>query len=892
MVNLFKKLKYEEMTEAQELFAPVVFSGRDAILISPTGSGKTEAVIFPIFSRILEEEAESVACLYITPLRALNRDMFSRIESYGRELSIRVQVRHSDISISERKKIMENPAHIIITTPESLQILLNSNKLRSKLKNLRWVIVDELHELAQNERGAQLSIALERLKEIAPNFQRLGLSATVGNPSEIASFLNPNGQVEIVKTGLHKDMEFTIEIPDSAPDEIANKMACDSHYAGAVKRIYEYIMNERGTIVFVNTRSVAEDLAFRMKLYYGDIPVLVHHGSLSRETREDAEQKFKKGEIKALIATSSLELGIDIGTADLVIQFNSPRQINKLVQRIGRSGHSIYKKSKGVIICTDVIELEEAMAIISQVKAESLEPVSISKKSIATVVNQIMLETRIWKVIELKTLFQTIKNAYCGRFLNLQKFNEILNFLNDSRKIRFDGERIFRSAASLDYFISNISMIPSEKNYRVIDSINRKFVGTLDEKYVVNEISPGSYFVIKGSTWRVMKIEEERIYVEPFPTAALAPKWTGEDIPVLMDVVDRVSQNRKLKFIGDFVEKKSADLLTNWYNKRLAEKDRIIIEVQNSEIIIQILLGTKGNFTMSQILSSILSSITNESVEADYSPYHIYFRVSRRMSPSEIESIIRQINPELVLDIILKNARRSRFFSGIFLYEVRKFGIIKPDADLSRVRFEKIIESYENSVLFEDSINKMIYDYMDIEAVRSFILSINDIKIEKYDHFSEGSEYFLTHFSERINPIKPTKAIIDSVRERLLNEEITLLCMKCHWTKTDRVKNQNSMKCLNCGNIFLAVLSPYQRDGTLKLLDSNRISEREKKSLMKSAYLYKERGREALIALAARGVGPETASRLLQVRYFNEDDLILEIIKSENDYAKNRRYWD
>ena len=891
-LNFLKKIGFSEFTEAQENFIPVISGGKDAILISPTGSGKTEAAIFPIMDMIVRESPAPITCLFITPLRALNRDMLGRLRKYGSLLGINVQVRHSDISQHERNAIRDRPANILITTPESVQILLVSKKIRESLKNLKYVIVDEIHELAQSERGTQLAVTLERLRELAGDYQRIGLSATVGNPKELAMFLNPTGEVSIIKTNLVKAMEFYLVIPEKSTEDVAAKMGTDSSYAGAIVKIHDFIEKYHGTLVFVNTRSVAEDIAFRISLFYRDFPVMVHHGSLSREAREEAESKFKNGEIKGLVCTSSLELGIDIGSADLVIQFNSPRQINKLVQRIGRSGHWIGKVSRGVILCGDIIELEEANAIIEQANNRMLEPVSIIKKSLSTAANQIILRAYEKRKYNAAEFYSSLVRSYPFMEITMDEYIEMLKFLSDSRKIRYDGIEVMAGAGSLDYFIGNISMIPSEKNYRVIDIVNRKFVGTLDERYVANEIEPGSYFVIKGATWRTVRLDGEKILVEPFRTAALAPKWTGEDIPVLYDVTERVSYNRKHRVIEKYVDERSASILGEWYENRLGLTDRIVIETRGNEVLIQILLGTKANFTMTGLISSILTSMTGESVESDYSPYHIYMRTSNRLKATQFRDILLSLKDMDLAPIVESNARRSRFFNGVFIYEARKFGIIRRDADITRINMDKIIEAYRDTVVYRDSLRKMIDDYMDIERVMAFMSGIDSVEFVTAENFGSSSESFLSHYSDMMSPLKPTKTIIDSIHERLLSEEMTLLCTKCLWTHTDRVRNITRIRCGNCGSSLVSAISPFEKDDVMKEISHGKISAKEKNALSKSAHLVRERGQEALIALAGRGVGPETASRILSVRYFSIDDLIMEIIKAENDFARNRRFWN
>lgn len=892
--SLLREKGIFEPTEPQAKVIPEIMAGKDVLLLSPTGSGKTEAAILPIFHRILTDHPEPVSTLFITPLRALNRDMLDRLIKYGKELGIRVQVRHSDITDADRREIVKNPGDILITTPESLQILLNGKRLREIISHVKYVVVDELHETSQNERGSQFAIAIERLRHHAGNFQRIGLSATVGNVKELSRFLSPFGNPAIVRSDMKKKMEISTGIPPKAPSEVAEVMGCDEQYAGAILYIWQLIQSHSGTLVFVNTRSTAEDIAFRLRLYLDDPPIQVHHGSLSRETRETAETDFKAGRIKALICTSSLELGIDIGSADLVLQFNSPRQINKLIQRVGRSGHWIEKISLGKIICSDIIELEEATAIISHILEGHLEDILIRKNSLATLANQILLQVKFFPRIDPDEFFGIVKSSYPFKSLQKEEFDEVVSFLVSTGKLWREANYIGKRRGVLNYFLENISMIPSEKNYRVIDMVNKKFIGTLDERYVVNELEPGSYFVIKGSTWRIIRIENDKILVEPFPTAAIAPKWSGEDIPVLMDVTGKVSQNRVGRKAPDFVDEDSRRLLEDWYSKENATMDRTVIETKSNEIIIQILLGTRGNFALAEIFSSILAGVTGESVEMDYSPYHIYIRSSRRIPARDVRRIILSIDPERLNQYIAGSARRSRFFNSVFLYEARKFGIISNDADIGRIRFEKIVDSYRDTPVYKDSIRKLISDYMDTGSLYRYLRRVAEGTVEfvMNDDISEGSNIFISHYSERVAPLKPTKTILEAVKKRLMNEQITLFCTSCQFVRTTRIREIKAIRCPQCGSSLVASLSPFERN----LLDQAREETPEglkiRKRLIKNAHLVRERGMHAIMVLAARGIGPETASRLLEVIYHNEDDFIRAILTGEMDYARNRRFWD
>lgn len=881
-------------TEPQEKIIPLVLEGRNVLLLSPTGSGKTEAAALPIFTRILREKPEKIAGLYITPLRALNRDMLGRLLDYSREMGLSVQVRHSDITQAQRRQIVTKPPDLLITTPESLQIMLNGRRLRELISHVKYVIVDEVHELAQNERGTQFAVALERLKNITGPLQIVGLSATIGNPEELGKFISPDREIEIVRTSLRKSLRIEPVIAEKAESAVTEKMGCDAQYAGTIKKMWELVSAHNGTLIFVNTRSSAEDLAFRLRLWLGDIPILVHHGSLSKETRENAEKAFKAGEVKALICTSSLELGIDIGSADLVIQLNSPRQVNKMIQRVGRSGHWIEKVSQGRIICNDVIELEEALAISQLASRSDAENINIKRGSLATAANQVMLSLSFLKRESAEELYSTISRSYPFTSLREEEFEDLISFLVDTRKVWKEDSEVGKRGGILKYYLENISMIPSEKTYRVIDIVNRKFIGTLDERYVLSELEPGSYFVMKGSTWRATRIEENRILSEPFSTTAIAPKWTGEDIPVLSEVVEQVSVNRKTHNLEGINDPNSRKVLSEWWSGDLGLKDRISIESRGGEVILQVLLGTRGNFALAEILSSMISSITGESVEMDYSPYHVYMRTSRNFSPDDIYKILLEIDPEKLRDYVMGSARRSRFFNGVFLYEARKFGVISTDSEIGRIRFEKIVDAYRDTVLYRDSIRKLTSDYMDIDGLGEFLYGLREGRISYRGsrEVSKASGIFMQHYSERVMPLVPTKAILDAIRNRLLNERTILYCTRCGNVRTTRVREVTAIKCPSCSSYLVASLSEFEAE---RLREYLREPDKHKdfgRRLAKNAHVVKERGMEALMALSARGIGSETASRLLQVSYISEDDFIRAILNAEIEFAKSRRYWD
>src|SRR6056297_1448603 len=387
-------------TEPQREAIPPLAEGRNALVLAPTGTGKTETAMLPVFDAIVaardapgDRPRYGISALYITPLRALNRDMMDRLEWWGERLGVEVAVRHGDTTQYERSKQADDPPDVLITTPESLQAILTGSKMRVALEDVAHVVIDEVHELAAAKRGAQLTVGLERLRRVAGPFQRVGLSATVGDPEEVGRFLVGTGKRDPDRTG---DSGFeTVEVaagtrtdvrvldPDITDRDatLAGELAVDETTASHVRTIREIVADHESTLIFVNTRQTAEALGSRFKTLAetereaageGDAApteIELHHGSLSKEVRIDVEDRFKSGDLDGLVCTSSMELGIDVGRVDHVVQYGSPREVSRLLQRVGRAGHRRDQTSHGTIVTSSPDDTHEALAIARKAEA-------------------------------------------------------------------------------------------------------------------------------------------------------------------------------------------------------------------------------------------------------------------------------------------------------------------------------------------------------------------------------------------------------------------------------------------------------------------------------------------------------------------------------------------
>jgi len=882
IVETMKKLGIHELTLPQRMAIPEILKGKHCLIIAPTGLGKTEAALLPIFHLFIEErekkEMNGINILYITPLRALNRDMLRRTMEWGEALNIKIGVRHGDTTKRERRRQVANPPNMLITTPETLQILLSGKRLREGLKNVKWVIVDEIHELAGEERGAQMAVGLERLREIAGDFQRIGLSATVGNPEEVAKFLNMEG-ARIIDAMGEKDLEIDVEMPEikEIDHEIAEKIEGSIESAALLRRVKEEIEEHEATLFFVNTRDAAEILAARLRDIGVDIEI--HHGSLSREARIEAEEKFKKGEVKALICTSSLELGIDVGQADFVLQYNSPRQVVRIIQRVGRSGHRVGKISRGRILAITPEEYAEAKVIAEKAMKREIEKVRIRENPVAVMANQIIAMAVEYGEVEEDFIYGIIRRAYPFRNLRREMLHEVIEQLRRSGIIWSEKGKIKRRRKSTFYFIDNISMIPDEKSYDVIDISSKKKIGKLDEGFVSKYCEIGSRFIIKGRAWEVVE-RGDSIQVSPAMKTYIVPDWVGEEIPVPFEVAREVGRLRRKvaegKVKDDVLEKEIREQMENGF--MVPSDETITVEWKGNVVYINTHFGTKVNETLSKIIGSLLAQRIGESIAMENDAYRIRFILPRGIDVKMIKNILLSIEPESIEAILRIILKKSTFIKWDAVKVARKFGILEKDASYENFSMERIMSVFQNTPFMEEVVDRVIWERMDVENASKAIKMIKEgkikVKVQPLSPISLAGEKAKKEF---LKPFDFDASLLKAVKKRIEETAITMICMACgHEIKTRA--GRAPLKCPKCSSKMLAVTK-------------GKIKDKSRERLMKSASLVAAYGKRAIMAMAAHGVGPDTASRIL-VMEKKGDDFLKEILKAETTYARTRRFWD
>jgi ATP-dependent Lhr-like helicase len=905
-----KELGFKKPTDIQKIAIPQILKGKNALLIAPTGIGKTEAAVLPVFHRFLEERPKAISILYITPLKALNRDLLGRLEWWAEKLGMKIAVRHGDTTQYMRRKQALSPPDMLITTPETLQAILPGSVMKRHLENVRYVIVDEIHELACDKRGAQLSAGIERLRElIGHEFQKVGISATIGSPKTVSRYLSHKEPIEILKVSPTKLIEFDVESPKpkKQDSEIAERIASTRDAATRLRRIAELVESHRSTLIFVNTRQMAEILAARFRVLGANVGI--HHGSLSQEVRISVEEDFKKGKFKALICTSSLELGIDIGSVDLVIQYNSPREVTRLLQRVGRSGHRLGQKSKGVIISTDFDDILESLVITRRAQKEELEEVVVPRKPYDVLAHQIVGLALDFGIIEKKKAFEIIKRSFVFSDLSYGEFEEVLSLLGTLR-ILWTGEDTFKKRRnSWNYYYENLSTIPTERKYSVRNIVTTGMVGILDEKFVVTHVEPESLIIFKGAPWRVVSMDEEKIEVEPADDVTGAiPSWVGEEIPVPFEVAREVGEirgnmSRLDKYTEDVYTKKSSLSKIKKQKKEgfpIPDDRHFILELFDRFFVIHSPFGMKVNETLGRVFSVLLTSKLGATVALKTDAYRIIMQFQGRLSVEDVKEIL-DIDADFIEELLSITMKRTSLFKWKFVHVARRFGAVSKEASYTNIAMDRIIGTYEASVIYRETLKELFKDNLDIANTRRVIDDIKSGKIKleivKPKKPSPIAELGLEGHREIVIPQRAEAQILEALEKRISRRRVELFCTYCAgWSTSYRVKHvPEDLKCGKCGARALAVIkgrgrelrSLYRRFSRGK---ATKEEEKWAKKMQLSANLYLSHGKDAVVAQAARGIGPQVAKRVLPAG--GEDELYKKILKAERDYARTKRFWD
>ena len=587
-------------TQAQLEAWPEIQKGSNTLIAAPTGSGKTLAAFYVAIDRLVQQALNrtlepAIQIVYISPLKALSNDIHRNLqeplaaickaldEAGYQGTEIKVAVRTGDTTQYERQMMLKRPPHILVTTPESLYLLLTSKGGRKVLQTANTLIIDEIHAMLGDKRGAHLSLSVERLEQLVGKpLQRIGLSATQKPIEEVAKYLVGKHQVGdngancvIVDSGHKKELDVSIEVPKSPLSALMSNDVWEELY----ERLVELVESHQTTLIFVNTRRLAERLSLSLGERIGEEAVNSHHGSMSKEHRFDAEQKLKNGQLRVLVATASMELGIDIGSVNLVVQFSSPKSISAFLQRVGRSGHQVGGIPKGILFPLTRDDLVECTALLDSVRRGELDQLCIPEKPLDILSQHIVAETaaneHIDECLGMEALFSLFSRAWSYRNLSREEFDQLIEMLGEgysSRRGRKGAllhvdrinERIRPRKAARLTALTNGGAIPDMFEYQVVLDPEDIIVGSLNEDFALESL-PGDIFTLGNHSWRMLRIDGLKIRVaDAQGQRPTIPFWFGEGAGRSRELSESVSRLRK--DIREFCESSSTsavDYLAN-----------------------------------------------------------------------------------------------------------------------------------------------------------------------------------------------------------------------------------------------------------------------------------------------------------------------------------------
>lgn len=694
---IVNRLKWKDLTPIQKVTIPHFREQKDILVIAPTASGKTESVFIPIFDDILKNSLKPMSVLYVSPLKALINDMHQRIEFWSDQFDLSVMKWHGDVSSSNKASFIKKPADILLITPESLEVILmnKSNDTKNAVfKNLKYVIVDEIHYFADSDRGIQLnSIINSRIKEYSNNnISKIGLSATVGNPETVLNWLTFNKNAEIVTDKSERKFQYKVIYGDDP-------------------KIYQVISKylDKKILFFVHSRKEAEKYHNLFKKHLKIKNIFIHHSSIHKDSREESEEKFKQFKNGLMISTSTLELGIDIGNIDIVLQKNPPSNVSSFLQKVGRSGRRS-KVQRTIILCDDEKEVIKSLAEISLAGEKKLENIKIPEKPKDIYFHQILSTIFEYWRIKKKNLFFILKNSYV--FSNIQK-EEYKDFIKDLVEKEFIEEKgpylslgyNFEKEFGKRNFLEFYSVFWPGYEFTVQEGL--RTIGSLDSFFVVNFLKEGSNFVLGGEVWAVDKIDHDKFRLKVKKTKkGNVPDWYTEggvmDYLLTRKIYDVLLSNYDKEILKDFDEF-SRDIVKKLENKAMKsgfKKGTIPVEfsLTESKVFIYTFAGHKVNALISSIFK-----IYHDIYFIQDTPYYTSFKFKKSLKMSDIEHIAINIK-----DILGEKELEKFMLDKTEKFVKNKFIKYLPEKDQAELKMQILFNKEDTIHLFENNSLKLI----------------------------------------------------------------------------------------------------------------------------------------------------------------------------------------
>ncbi len=776
-----------------QLYGVMEIHSRNNILVSaPTGATKTLTAFLSILNELIDSSEKGILenrvyCVYVSPLRALSEDIkINLVEPLkemeriaGKKLSIKVATRTGDTSPSERASMLKHPPHILITTPESLAIMLTSIKFSELLKNVDWFIADEIHALAENKRGVHLSLSVERLNRVSPAMTRIGLSATIAPLEEIAKFLvgyenRKLRSCKIVDVQFIKNMDLKVLSPVPDLVEMEHAMMHNAMYA----LIDDLIQSHRTTLIFTNTRSATERVVHHLKekfpkKYAENIGA--HHGSLSKSLRHITENRLRKGELKVIVSSTSLELGIDIGYIDLVICLGSPKSVARFLQRAGRSGHKLHDTVKARIIVLDRDDLVECAVLLKSAIEKKIDKIHLPRNCLDVLAQQIhgMSLEQKWKI---KELFNLIQQSYCYNELEWKDFIEVVDYLSGKyisledrhiyAKIWYDeetGELGKKGKMSRVIYMTNIGTIP-EESY-IIVKVGEQIIGHVDEAFL-ERLHRGDVFVLGGEKYEFLYAKgmvacvNASVYRPP-----TIPSWFSEMLPLSFDLALEIGRFRKLmndmfcankskkeilEFINSYlyVDKNSSELIYDYFYQQfnyaeIPSHSRIIVEHYSDDnskrkiVVFHTLYGRRVNDCLSRAAAFAIARTQHRDVEIGINDNGFYVASEKSVNVLQAFNLIKSQEMRKVMDMAIEQTevlkRRFRHCASRAMMILRSYMGHQKRVGRQQVSSMILLNAVKrinpNFCILKEARREVLEDLMDIGNAAKVIEGIEQKKI-------------------------------------------------------------------------------------------------------------------------------------------------------------------
>lgn len=835
---------FDDFTPAQKQAIVEIHNKKNILISSPTGSGKTLTAFLSIISELVtlsqkEELTDNVYCIYISPLKALDNDIEKNLEEplkgiekiAGRELGIRKAVRTGDTSQYQRQKMLKKPPHILITTPETLSILLVAPKFREKLSPVKYVIIDEIHSLADNKRGVHLSLSLERLHHLIGGFTRIGLSATVSPLEEVAKFL-VGFEYGVERDCLVASINYLKELDIEVISPVSDIVLADSEDTrlATYDILDDLIQENKTTLIFTNTRSGTERFVYNLKTmypsHYNSNNIMAHHSSLSKEVRLETENKLKNGELKCVISSTSLELGIDIGYIDLVVLINSPKSVSRALQRIGRSGHRLHEKSKGKIIVTDRDDLVECSVLLKDAKEGKIDKINIPKNCLDVLAQHIygMAIENPW---DIDYAYDVIRKSYCYKDLTRDDYEDVLSYMAGEyseleeryvyAKIWIDyKENTFgkRGKLARALYSTNIGTIPDSSG--VLVKCDGETVGKIEEDFM-ERLKKGDTFVLGGNTYRFNYGKGMTINVSPASGPPTIPSWFSQQLPLSFDLamdiqrfrahMDSKFQYRRSKeeimefiheylYVDDFAANSIYEYFVEQYKyAKIPSNRKLLIEYYTGFggkkfVIFHSLFGRKVNDALSRATAYLVAKRYNANVTISISDNGFYLSSDGKIGGLES---FRELTPENFRNILTQSlsktetlASRFRHCAGRSLMTLRRYKGKSKSVGRQQVRGKILLKFVEemddNFPILSEARRETLEDYMDVENAEKVIQWIANEEMEikvintviptpfAFNLVSQGYLDVLNQNDKAEFTKRMHKAVLDKIKSKLEDE--------------------------------------------------------------------------------------------------------------------------